>query len=98
MSLDELARGMLEKYIDKVISGIPYLMPRYREKQFKDLLQFKNEDDFLQGSVYGGISWGYADQFYLLFKRTPTQEEILEIQTIIIKRMREVKDAMFKTG
>jgi|SRR5215216_1156771 hypothetical protein len=98
MVLDQMARGMLEKYIDRVIRGIPYLMSRFRKKDVKDILQYGNEEDFLYGTVYGAIVWGYTDQFQILFQRKPTQEEVFEMQTIIVKRMREVKDAIFKAG
>jgi hypothetical protein len=37
-------------------------------------------------------------QFRILFQRKTTEDEMLEIQTIVVKRMREVKDAIFKTG
>jgi|SRR5215216_4829364 hypothetical protein len=58
MVLDQMARGMLEKYIDRVIRGIPYLMSRFRKKDVKDILQYGNEEDFLYGTVYGAIVWG----------------------------------------
>jgi hypothetical protein len=32
MALDQIARGMLEKHIDAVIDGIPYLISRVRNK------------------------------------------------------------------
>jgi hypothetical protein len=37
-------------------------------------------------------------QFRILFQRKTTEDEMLEIQTIVVKRMRDVKDAIFKTG
>lgn len=37
-------------------------------------------------------------QFSILFQRKTPEGEMLEIQTIVVKRMREVKDAIFKTG
>lgn len=37
-------------------------------------------------------------QFRILFQRKTTEDERLEIQTIVVKRMREVKDAIFKKG
>jgi len=79
MVLDQMARGILEKYIDRVIRGIPYLMSRFRKKDVKDILQYGNEEDFLYGTVYGAIVWGYTDQFQILFQRKPTQEEVFEM-------------------
>ncbi|HKG86731.1 MAG TPA: hypothetical protein VKA95_00285 [Nitrososphaeraceae archaeon] len=69
MVLDQMARGMLEKYIDRVIRGIPYLMSRFRKKDVKDILQYGNEEDFLYGTVYGAIVWGYTDQFQSVFMK-----------------------------
>jgi hypothetical protein len=68
------------------------------ETKVKDILQFKNDKDFLYGTVYGAITWGNMGQFRILFQRKTTEDEMLEIQTIVVKRMREVKDAIFKTG
>ena len=58
MVLDKEARGELEKYIDYLIKNIPRLMSRFREEEVKNILQFKNEEDFLYGVVYGGIIFG----------------------------------------
>ena len=98
MVLDQQARGELEKYIDFFIKNIPKLMSRFRSKEVKNKLQFKNEEDFLYGSVYGGIIWGYGEKFYAMFHKPLTEEEVLEVQTIVVNRMREVKEAIFKTG
>jgi hypothetical protein len=98
MVLDVVVRGLLEKQIDIVIDTIPYFMSRFRKKELKDTLQFKDEEDFMYGMAYGGIVFGFSQIVKSLLGRKPTDEETLEVQTIIVKRMREVKDKIFKTG
>lgn len=98
MVLDQEARGELEKHIDWFIKNIPQLMSRFREKEVKNILQFKNEEDFLYGAVYGGIIFGYVEEFYRVFGKHLTNEEMLDLQTIVVKRMREVKDAIIEAG
>jgi hypothetical protein len=48
--------------------------------------------------VYGGIIWGHREKFPAMFHRNVAQEEIFQIQTIIVKRMREFRDAIMNTG
>jgi hypothetical protein len=98
MVLDQKARGELERYIDYLIKGVPQLMSRFREKEFKNILRFQNEEDFLYGAVYGGIIFGYTESFYTMFRRHLTDDEMLDFETIVVKRMREVKNAITNTG
>jgi hypothetical protein len=98
MTLDQLARGLLEKHIDEAIRDIPDTMSRFRAKEFKNIVQFKSEEDFLYGVVYGRIVFGYLILFKLLFNRDLNADESLEMQTVIVNRLREVKNAIFKTG
>ena len=97
MVLDQQAKGELEKYVDKVMSrpGFDYwylLMSRYKHEEIKNILQYKNESDFLNGTIYGAIVWGYAERFYALFQRDLTTEEMIDIQEVLVNKMRVTKD------
>ena len=94
MVFDELARGAFEKHIDNVIKDIPILMSRFRQKEVKNILQFRDEEDFLYGVVYGRIIWGFNHPRAIGM----IHEDISEMQSIIVKRLREVKDAIVSTG
>src|SRR5215212_5800059 len=101
MVLDQQAKGELEKYIDKVIrdeeylSYWYYLMYKYRHEDIRNHLQWMDELDFLKGALYGAIVWGYAERFYALFQRNLMWEEMIEMQGILVSRMREVKEKLF---
>lgn len=98
MVLDAVLRALLEKQIDTVIHSIPRFMTSFRNKEAKEILHFKDEEDFTYGMAYGGIVFGFSQYAELILGRKPTDEEIFEVKGIIVKRMREVKDAIFKTG
>ena len=70
----------------------------FRNNEVKDILQFKDEEDFIYGMAYGGIGFGFSQHAQLILGRKPTDEESFEVKSIIVKRMRKVKDAIFKTG
>jgi hypothetical protein len=96
MVLDQQAKGELEKYVDKVMSspGLNYwyfLMchVHYKHEEIKNILQYKNEGDFLKGTVYGAIVWGYAERFYALFQRDLTTEEVVEMKEVLVNKVRE---------
>jgi len=104
MVLDQQAKGELEKYIDKVIRDEEYLlywyylMSRYRHEDIQNILQYKNEEEltFLKGATYGAIVGGYAERFYALFQRNLTTEEIVEMQEVLVNRMREIKERFLR--
>jgi hypothetical protein len=98
MALSETARGVLEKHIDNIIRDIPEMMSITRMKEVKDRFLFKSEEDFLYGLVYGRIIYGLDHLFLTLFGRRVNKDEMLEINVILGKRMREVRDAITSTG
>ena len=94
MVFDELARGAFETHIDNVIKDIPILMSRFRQKEIRNLLQLRNEEEFLYGMVYGRIIWGFNHPTATRL----THEDIFEMQKILVRRLRDVKDAIANTG
>ena len=99
MALSETVRGELGQYIDIFIKyTLPEAIPRFREKQFKDLFSFQSERDFLYGVAFGAIIFGFFEKFVAPHHENVTQEDIIEIQTVIANRMKEVRPAIDKTG
>jgi hypothetical protein len=94
MVFDDLARGAFETHIDNVIKDIPQLISRFRQKEIKNILQFRNEDDFLYGVIYGRIIFGFVHPT----ARSITHEDIFEMQKVLVRRLRDVKDAIVSTG
>ena len=96
MVLSQGLRGSLENYIDHMIKvHVPLIVSRFRQKEVKDTLQYKNEEDFLYGAIYGAITYGFMERY---ISNISTEDEALEIRDIIVRRMRDVKEAIFKTG
>jgi hypothetical protein len=99
MVLSLEVRGLVENYIDKMIKDhIPLLVSRFRQKEVKDMLQYKDEEDFIYGAIYGAINYGFMERYIAKYQNIGTEEEAHEIRDIINKRMREVKEAIFKAG
>ena len=105
MVLDQQAKSELEKYINKVMTrpGLDYwylLMCHvsYKTEEIKNILQYENYGDFLKGTIYGAIVWGYAERFYSLFQRDLTTEDIVEMQDVLVSKLGKIKDAFSFSG
>jgi hypothetical protein len=98
MGFNPTARGIVDKYIDNAIKDIPEFMSVVRMKEVKERFLFNSEEDFVYGVVYGRIIFGLDHLFDLAFGRHMNKEESDELNLIIGNRMREVKNAIFKTG
>lgn len=96
MGLDEISRGILEKEIDAVIREIPEEVRTFR--QLKSLFQIKEEADFVYGLAIGHILYPFILSYFATYGRKPTPAEYDEIRQIIIKRSREIREAIFNTG
>lgn len=98
MSLDERARGELEHLIDFNIQNVPMLVKSLFSPQTRAEWQIQNQNDFLTGYVVGIIRQGYIDFFNRVYERLPNQQELLEINDIIYRRTRDIREAIFKVG
>ena len=99
MELDAIERGLLEKSIDGKIEEIPGLISTMRISKVKETLQFKDDSDFVFGLVLGGIMEKFFYYYYTThdIQSIPTQIRI-EIMNIILCRVKEIKEAIFKCG
>ena len=99
MVLNQFDRGMLEIFIDNMVMQATTEVKFYRIPHVKSSLQILREEDFVYGMVYGKI-WQFFISYYTQAHplTLPTQEEIDEVLGVILKRIREVKEAIFHAG
>ena len=98
MVLGDQIRGKVEKIIDEVISGIPKNVDMARTISAAKEFQIKNPDDFALGITWGVILRAISECFVTMYDRMPSEEERYEISDIVIKRTKEIKEAIFKCG
>ena len=95
MALDDDSRGQLERIIDRAVAEITTKVSIIR--MMKPELLIKEESDFAMGVAFGEIITSFAASRALGRGRL-TNEELKEAWTVIMKRAREIRDAIFKTG
>ncbi len=98
MTLSSQNRGMLEQIIDREIAEVEPLMRAFQQPEAKSRLQISKEEDFVLGVAMGYIMGKYDATFLSVNHRTGNPEELLEATNIILKRVGEIKEAIFKSG
>jgi len=98
MVLGDQIRGKVEKIIDEVISGIPKNVDMTRTVSAAKEFQIKNPDDFALGIAWGVILGAISECYVTMYDRVPSEEEMSEVSDIVIKRTKEIKEAIFKCG
>ena len=98
MVLDDQMRGKLEKIIDQSILGVPQTVDMARIVSAAKEFQIKNPDDFALGITWGVILRAISECFATMYDRMPSEEERNEISDIVLKRTKEIKEAIFKCG
>jgi hypothetical protein len=98
MVLDSKHRGILEKEIDNTIQAIPIFVKKYRDITMKARLQYRDEADFVLGFACGKIIFTYIHNFWIKNRRFPSKDEVEDMHLIIERRIREIKEAIFRTG
>lgn len=96
MGLDPTTRGVVEQIIDDHIKTIPRYVQEFRA--IKPALQIKEESDFVYGMIWGQIVSNVTVHYMYTLKRQPSPEEMKEASDIILKRSREIRDAIFNAG
>lgn len=99
MDLNQFDRGMLETFIDNMVKQATEEVKLYRIPKLKSDLQIQREEDFVFGMIYGKI-WQYFINCYTQVHplTLPTQEEMDDVFGIVFRRIKEVKEAIFKAG
>ena len=98
MVLDDRTRGILENQIDKAIKTIPQLAKLSQREDFRKYFQLKEESDFMVGLVWGYALRAFQDMFILDHSRLPNEMETSDAMTIVFKRTKEIREAIFKCG
>jgi len=98
MVLDDRTRGILENQIDKAIENIPNLAKLSQREDFRKHFQLKEESDFMVGLVWGYVLRAFQDMFILDYSRLPNEMETSDAMTIVFKRTKEIREAIFKCG
>ena len=98
MALDDEDRAFLEKTIDTILKQVPVIVQMARDEGYQKHSQYKEADDFVLGFATGMIYGAFIQYFVARQQRQPTDDEVTEANQVILRRMREIKDAIFKCG
>ena len=98
MVLSDNERGQLEKSIDREISRLKGTVDIARGAMKNKAWGIQNDSDFVLGWSLGSIISDFSHNLTNSRQITPTQEDIDEGVTVISKRIREIKEAIFKCG
>jgi len=98
MALSDEERGFLEKLIDGSIKEIKSTIDIARNESNRKEWQIQNDGDFALGWAMGTIFDNFALYLTNSRQRNPEHEDIEQAVEIITKRVREIKEAIFKCG
>jgi len=98
MTLSNEERGHLEKSIDNEISTLSKTIGIARVARNNTQWQVKNDSDFALGWALGSIISDFTHNMVDTRQGNPNQEDYDEAVAIITKRVREIKEAIFKCG
>ncbi|MCH8915326.1 MAG: hypothetical protein IIA82_05730 [Thaumarchaeota archaeon] len=98
MPLTNEERGQLEKSIDIEISRLKRTVDFARVAMKNKEWGVQNDSDFVLGWSLGSIISDFSHNISYTRQVNPPQEDINEGVDIISKRVREIKEAIFKCG
>ena len=98
MALDNDDRAYLEKTIDTTVGQVPGIVQMARDEGYQKHAQIKEADDFVLGFATGIIYGRFVQYFVAIHRRQLSDEETTEGNQVILRRMREIKDAIFNCG
>jgi hypothetical protein len=97
MPLDNYGRGLLEKSIDETIPVIPTFVERLRNNMPEDFMIQKMEDyafGFVKGLIIGNFLGTYGSTYF----PNPPPDLMNEIGDVMVRRARDIREAIFKAG
>ena len=94
MVLSTEARGMIEKYIDTMLSTIPPLVQYFRQEANQKDLQYKEPNDVVFGYVWGVISAAILPMLlpFSLQQNTSVEESFHEARRMLEVRSAEIRE------
>jgi len=97
MNLTSEERGQLEKAIDEAINIIPPTLPVLRKEDSPLGKHVENKEDFVLGQMIGW-TFGIMAEIMARKGKSPKADTINEITDVVLKRMPQLKEAIFKQG
>jgi len=98
MVLDAEDRGYLEKLIDSEIKGVPETMEIARMPRYQKEWQIQNDADLVLGWTVGAVFSAFSMYYTNLHQEATSTKDLEEVVDIMMKRVREIKEAIFKCG
>ena len=98
MALDNEDRAFLENTFDSIINQVPIIMTMARTEEYKKFFQYRDEGDVVLALAMGMIYGGFVQYFITRHERNINPDETGETNGVILRRTREIKDAIFKCG
>jgi len=98
MALSNEERGFLEKRIDDEIKGMKATIDIARSENNRKEWQILNDADFALGWALGTIFNDFSHYISSIHQKRIDQVDIEQAIEIITKRVREIKEAIFKCG
>jgi len=98
VALDNEDRAFLEKTIDSIINQVLIIMTMARTEEYKKFFQYKDEGDVVLALAMGMIYGGFVQYFITRHERNINPDETGETNGVILRRTREIKEAIFKCG
>jgi len=95
MRLNSTDRGILDQIIDISINNAKRNFKFFSNEKVKQGFQLKNIEEFVFGIEYGTITNAYGNYFKSVHFRIPTDEEADEMTEVIMKRLPEIKKAIY---
>jgi hypothetical protein len=100
MALSTEARGMIEKYIDTMLSTIPLLVQYFSQKTNQKDLQYKEPNDVVFGYVWGAVSAAILPMLlpFSLQQNTPVEQTFEDVRRMLEIRSTEIHDKIAYTS
>ena len=98
MVLDEQDRGYLEKLIDSEIKSVPETMEIARAPRYQKEWQIQSDADLVLGWTVGVVLKAFSIYYTNRHQEATSTEDLGQAVDIMIKRVREIKEAIFKCG
>ncbi|HKI09549.1 MAG TPA: hypothetical protein VKA09_14235 [Nitrososphaeraceae archaeon] len=96
MVLSDLVRGHVERAIDISLQSIPQTLKNIRT--MKEELHLKEEEDYVFGLAMGYVIGTFEAFYRLVYLKAPSAEDSSEVIRIILRRSRDIRDAIFSVG
>jgi len=96
MSLSANDRGVLETLIDQAINSARNTVKQFGgDEKVRRAFHINHVPDFAFGLAYGQINQGFASYYVAIHRSQPTAEELKDVSDVVLRRMPEIRKAIF---